>query len=85
MMVKRGFIRIDDDAKLANIDQLVEQLRSLGMNVTDVSPIAGQITGSVDERILPRIHEQAAAFGGRFVLEEDDVEHTLPDPNSDIQ
>jgi hypothetical protein len=84
-MVKRGFIRIDDDAQLGNIHELAEKLRSLGMVVTDISPVVGQITGSAEESRLPHINESAAEYGARFILEDDDVEHKLPDPGSDLQ
>jgi hypothetical protein len=84
-MEKRGFIRIDDQAKLARIDELAGKLRSLGMTVTDISPVVGQITGTVEEDKLPGIHQILAGYGARFVLEGDDVEHRLPDPRSDLQ
>jgi hypothetical protein len=84
-MVKRGFIRIDDDTKLARIHELADKLRLLGMTVTNISPTVGQITGTAEEDRLPQIHQSAAAYGARFVLEDDDVDHTLPDPGSDLQ
>lgn len=84
-MTKRGFIRVDDDAQRAKLDQLADQLRSLGMTVTDVAPIVGQITGTADESKLGSIQQHVATYGGRFILDEDDVEHRLPDPESDTQ
>jgi hypothetical protein len=83
-MKKRGFIRIADDEQLNNIEQFASDFRSQGFEVTDVSPVVGQITGTVQESDIPRIRSAAISLGMQFVLEDEDVEHHLPGPDAEV-
>ena len=84
-MRKRGFIRFDHLDANGQIDSIAETLRKDGLEISDVAPIARQITGTIDEADLERVQRTLKSFGGRFVSEDDDVTHHLPDPHSKLQ
>ncbi len=88
-MRKRGYVRLTDDSQLDQIDSIVSELRSQGFEVSEDNlenaKITGQLAGEAAEEALPDIRNRAAAFGARFTSEEDDMEHRLPDPRSDLQ
>ena len=84
-MQKRGTFTIDDDAKLGGIQNLADKLRTQGLKVASVSPVAGQIIGTAEESAFPQLQEEAKAFGARFIPDDEEMEHVLPPPESTIQ
>ena len=84
-MDKRVFVRIDDDDQLDRIQDIAEQLRGSGLAVSEVSPVVGQITGTIAPDRLDHVREKCRAMGVRLEPEEGDVEHRLPPPDSELQ
>jgi hypothetical protein len=77
-MDKRIFIRFDDDKAPEEITRIAQALTQQGLAVSDISPIVGQITGTVEAGRLASLQRLLQLSGGRLVLEDDDLEHRLP-------
>lgn len=84
-MGNRVFIRIDDDEQLQHIQRIAGELRQAGLELSDVSPVVGQITGTVETSALPGVEQTCKAMGLRLVREESDVVHRLPPEGSDLR
>lgn len=84
-MDQRVFVRIDGDAQLDRIEDIAEELRGSGMAVSQVSPVVGQITGTIAPGRLEQVRDKCRALGIRMEPEEGDMEHKLPPPDSELQ
>jgi sugar phosphate isomerase/epimerase len=78
--MKRRLLLSIDDRHSGRIDEVVEQLRLHGMDVTSVQPTLGTVTGEIDE-------ERQESLGGIEGVEavERAGEIQLPPPESEIQ
>lgn len=84
-MQNRVFIRIDDDQQLPRIDEIAEQLRGSGLEVSDISPIVGQITGTVNDKRMEGVRRHAEALGVRCIPDAMEVIHRLPPLTGELQ
>lgn len=84
-MPNRVFIRIEDDQQLSRIDEIAEQLRGSGLEVSDISPVVGQITGTVNDQRMEGVKRHAEALGVRCVPDEEEAVHRLPPPDAELQ
>ena len=84
-MPSRVFIRIEDDQQLSRIDEIAEQLRGSGLEVSDISPVVGQITGTVNDQRMEGVKRHAEALGLRCVPDAEEAVHRLPPPDAELQ
>lgn len=78
-MSGRVTVSVTDDQQ-ANIDELAARLRAAGMEVDQVLPTVGVITGSVT-RSQRTLIERAAGVAAV----EDETSFQVPPPDSDVQ